>query len=146
VARLGVVVAITIAVVDLGPGASVQATHNPSSYFVTPSRNIICAWHAGDAQSRPSLRCDIGTGLNPRPRRPSWCDVDWAYGLSMTSVGRASPICAGDSVFQGWRPVLAYGHSWRKRGFTCRSRAVGLTCRNTQGHGFFLSRETWRRF
>jgi hypothetical protein len=64
----------------------------------------------------------------------------------MTSVGRASPICAGDSVFHGRNPVLAYGTTWRKRGFTCRSRFVGLTCRNARGHGFFLSRERWRVF
>jgi hypothetical protein len=49
-------------------------------------------------------------------------------------------------VFHGWKPVLAYGETWRKRGFTCYSRAIGLTCRNTQGHGFFLSRERWHVF
>ncbi len=144
--RLTVVAALTIAV-GLGLGASGNATHSHSSYFVTPSRNIICAWNADfDRPSRTYLRCDIGSRLDPRPRRPKSCDLDWAYGLSMSNVGRASPICAGDSVFHGWKPVLAYGATWTKRGFTCRSRSVGLTCRNTKGHGFFLSRERWRVF
>jgi hypothetical protein len=143
VARLTAVAALIAA---LGLGASASATHSHSSYFVTPSHKIICAWGAGDTQSRPWLRCDVGFTLNPRPPRPKSCDLDWAYGLSMASVGRASPICAGDSVFHGWKPVLAYGETWRRRGFTCHSRAIGLTCRNTQGHGFFLSRERWRVF
>jgi hypothetical protein len=145
VVRLTLVALLTFAV-GLGLSASGSATHGHSAYFVTPSHKIICAWNTGDAQSRPSLRCDVGFRLDPRPPRPKWCDLDWAYGLSMSSVGRASPICAGDSVFHGWKPVLAYGETWRKRGFTCRSRSVGLTCTNTRGHGFFLSRERWRLF
>ena len=40
--------------------------------------------------------------------------------------------------------VLGYGTSWARDGFRCTSRAVGLTCTNTRGHGFFLSRESWR--
>ncbi len=143
--RLALVSAV-VAVVAGAASTSVSATHDAGSYFVTPSRNIICSWSTDiDKPSRTYLRCDIGTGLNPKPKRPSWCDVDWAFGLSLRNVGRADPICAGDSVFHGLTPVLPYGATWRKRGFTCRSRRVGLTCRNSQGHGFFLSRERWRR-
>jgi hypothetical protein len=29
-------------------------------------------------------------------------------------------------------------------GFRCVSRATGLACTNTRGHGWFLSRESWR--
>jgi hypothetical protein len=28
--------------------------------------------------------------------------------------------------------------------FTCSSRATGVTCRNRDGHGLFVARETWR--
>jgi hypothetical protein len=127
-------------------GSATAGDRQASAYFVTPSRNIICLWSPEtEGQPRTYLRCDIRSGLEPRPRRPSSCDVDWALGLSMASVGKASPTCAGDSFFQGWRPVLAYGTTWRKRGFTCRSQRIGLTCRNAAGHGFFLSRERWRR-
>jgi len=145
VARLTLVAVLAIAV-GLGLSASGSATHRHSAYFVTPSHTIMCAWGAGDAQSRPWLRCDVAFPLDPKPPRPSSCDLDWAYGLSMSGVGRASPICAGDSVFHGWKPVLGYGETWRRQGFTCRSRSVGLTCRNTRGHGFFLSRQRWRVF
>jgi hypothetical protein len=37
--------------------------------------------------------------------------------------------------------VLRYGTTWRRDGFTCRSRIVGLRCRNASVHGFFLSRQ-----
>lgn len=43
------------------------------------------------------------------------------------------------------RPVLAYGSTWRKRGYVCQSRTAGLTCRRG-AHGFFLSRERQRLF
>ncbi|CAN5282495.1 hypothetical protein BH20ACT13_BH20ACT13_25690 [soil metagenome] len=130
-----------------GAGApAARSTHSASSYFVTPSRNILCLWSATvDARPRTFLRCQIGTGLNPRPKRPPDCDTDWGFGLTLLNVGRAEVLCAGDTIWRRWKPVLTYGTTWRKRGFTCRSAFVGLTCRNTDGHGFFLSRERWRR-
>ena len=127
--------------------AGFGATNAPA-YFETPSGNIACAWFADfDQPSRTFLRCEVISLLRPMPKRPSSCDVDWGYGLSLASTGRASVLCAGDTIRRtGRRAVLAYGTTWRKRGFTCRSESVGLTCRNAAGHGFFLSRERWRRF
>ena len=81
----------------------------------------------------------------PRPKRPPNCDTDWAFGLTLSNVGRAEALCAGDTIWQRCKPVLEYGATWRKRGFICHSAVVGLTCRNTAGGGFFLSRERWRR-
>jgi len=43
-------------------------------------------------------------------------------------------------------PRLPYGHTWRWHRFRCTSETTGLTCRNPQGHGFFLSRESQRVF
>ena len=43
-------------------------------------------------------------------------------------------------------PTLAYGRTWSWHGFRCNSATTGLTCRNTSGHGFFLSRESQRVF
>jgi hypothetical protein len=28
--------------------------------------------------------------------------------------------------------------------FSCSSRVTGVNCSNPNGHGFFLSRQTWR--
>ena len=60
--------------------------------------------------------------------------------------GRAGPTCAGDTVYDPRAPVLAYGSTWSLAGLSCASRATGLTCRNRDGHGFFLSRASWRVF
>jgi hypothetical protein len=89
------------------------------------------------------FRCDLLSGLKPEPARR--CDVDWT-GASMGLRGRAGPTCAGDTVYDQRGAVLAYGRTWTRAGLRCTSRATGLTCRNRDGHGFFLSRERWRVF
>lgn len=97
-----------------GAGASrVRAVPTAPAY----SKNIVCRWYADDdVRSRTYLRCQIGTGLNPRPKRPPDCDTDWGFGLTLLNVGRAEVLCAGDTIWQGWKPVLEYGTTWRKRG------------------------------
>jgi len=111
----------------------------------TPTGNIGCAY-AHFAQQPVFLRCDIRTGLVPKPPRPKGCDVDWGYGYSMKPFGRADSFCAGDTVLDRRARVLAYGHTWKRGGFTCTSRRTGLTCHNLSGHGFVLSRQHSRTF
>ena len=72
-------------------------------------------------------------------------------------TGKARPITLGNddslpiSGYNGEgrayskRPVLGYGKTWKRSGFTCVSRSTGLTCRRGS-HGFFLSRESRRLF
>jgi hypothetical protein len=111
-------------------------------FFQTPSKRIHCAYVAPPA----SLRCDIDGGLRPRPPRPARCELDWAQGIWIGKKGRAHVVCAGDTAADPSARVVGYGQTWRRNGFTCRVRRVGLTCRNAVGHGFFLSAESWRRF
>jgi hypothetical protein len=113
----------------------------PAEGLQLPSRNIGCIF----SQSPRGVRCDVRTGLRPRPARPRGCDLDWGYGFEMTLVSRPKTFCAGDTAL-GQGPVLAYGASLRIEGFTCTSQRTGLRCTNRAGHGFFLSRERWRRF
>ena len=112
------------------------------SSFKTPSGNIGCGYDSAP----PYLRCDIWSGLKPTPPRPSGCDLDWGFSLNIGRSGRARVTCAGDTVLDQRARVLAYGSTWRRGGFSCVSRTSGLTCRNPAGHGFFLSRQSWRRF
>ena len=107
--------------------------------FKTPSGNIGCAfsWFEGES---PHLRCDIRSGLVPRPPKPRGCDLDWGYGYEMGATGRAHTFCAGDSALDPRARVLAYGSRWSRGGFTCVSRTTGLTCLNHSRHGFILSR------
>ena len=150
--RRGVLVALVVLAGLVVPvWTATAATHVVSAngaYFETPSHNIACGWFDDiDKPSQTYLRCEIQSLLSPMPKRPAACDVDWGYGMSLGNVGTASVLCAGDTIrLPGHRAVLAYGATWRRRGFVCRSASSGLTCRNTSGHGFFLSRERWRRF
>jgi hypothetical protein len=120
--------------------------------FRTPSGNIVCGYIRGTRTIPATLECGIKSGLSPKPPRsaPACKHLDYvANRIALTSGGRATPIpCAGDPgplAFAGTAPILAYGRSWRRGGFRCTSRVTGLTCRNRRGHGFFLSRERWRR-
>jgi hypothetical protein len=107
--------------------------------FRTPSGTIGCV-------SESSLRCDIRSGVRPRPPRPAACDLDWALGFSMGATGRASVVCAGDTAIEQGARVLRYGTRWSRGSLVCLSRRVGLRCANRSGHGFFLSRGHSYRF
>jgi hypothetical protein len=121
--------------VALAPPAGARALHSRS--FQMPSGNIGCYFGGS------YLRCDILSGMNPEPRGN--CELDWT-GLTLATHGRAEPTCAGDTVVDRNSPVLDYGHRWKLRGIVCRSSEAGLRCTNDRGHGFFLSRDRWRRF
>jgi hypothetical protein len=102
--------------------------------FQMPSRNIGCLLAAGE------LRCDLLSGLQPEPTTA--CDFDWVgVVLSKDSAG---PNCGSDTVYTKDAPTLAYGGEWRRGGFMCRSQEDGLTCFSGTGHGFKLSRESWK--
>jgi hypothetical protein len=113
----------------------------PAEGLQLPSRNIGCIF----GRSPRYVRCDVRTGLRPRPPRPAGCDLDWAYGFELTAVSRPKTFCAGDTAL-GQGPVLAYGATLRILGFTCVSQRAGLRCVNGARHGFFLSRQSWRTF
>jgi uncharacterized protein DUF6636 len=69
------------------------------------------------------------------------CQKTW----TVKRTGRASFHCYYSNIGTEV-PVLAYGRSVSRFGVRCMSRRVGLTCTNTSRHGFFLSRESQRRF
>lgn len=129
---LGLAGALALATV---PAASATS----SGFFRTPSGNIYCG-HFG------SLRCDIRSGLVPKPAKPAGCDFDWGqtYGLNRTGAARIG--CVSDSVFSPSARVLRYGTRWSGGGITCVSRTSGLRCKNAGGHGFFMSRQRSFRF
>jgi hypothetical protein len=124
---------------------SSQAAASTVISFRTPSGNIGCVYASG-LGSPTSLRCDIRSGLRQRPHKPPGCKLDWGDSYSLNVTGRAILTCHGDTAILPNSRILRYGTSWRKAGFVCRSRAVGLRCKNRSGHGFFLSRQRSYRF
>jgi hypothetical protein len=127
-------------------GSASAASLSGLKGFQTPTRNIVCGGYSG---SQPSwLRCDINSGLKPKPSRPKGCEFDFGGTLALSAKGSTKIGCVSDVVLPDptKAPVLAYGKTWRYGPFTCKSAKTGLTCRNSKGHGFFLSRERWTRF
>jgi len=113
--------------------------------FLTPSGNIGCGYSSG--MGPRSLRCDIRSGLKPRPSRPPGCKhLDWGDSYTMNVNGRAILTCHGDTAIIKGSKVIAYGKTWSRGGFVCLSRSFGLRCKNRSGHGFFLSRQHSYRF
>ncbi len=113
-------------------------------FFRTPSRNIGCV---ASSTFGAYLRCDILSGLKPRPPKPARCTLDWGFGYTVKTTGRTFQTCAGDTAYSPGAKVIRYGATWNVLGrFRCTSRRVGLRCSNRSGHGFFLSRERSYRF
>ena len=64
----------------------------------------------------------------------------------LTAHGAGKRIHVTDTVALVHEATLAYGKSAKVGPFTCTSQSVGLTCRNRQGHGFFVSTQSQRVF
>ena len=143
----GLVAALVVAA-GAALGATASAARNGT--FKTPSGNIVCGYVVAASARDTFVECGIKSGLRPAPRN-TCTDLDYSgKRVGLTATGRAVPVvCAGDPgpfLFAARAHVLAYGRTWRGGGITCTSRRTGLTCRNRGGHGFFLSRERWRKF
>ena len=119
------------------PTISTSAPPLKTPTFQMPSKNIGCGTSEG------VLVCDILSGLKPDPKRK--CELDWT-GMEMERLGPSQPRCAGDTAYVQSAPVLQYGSTWRRDGFTCVSQQNGLQCRNQENHGFLLARNAWTQF
>lgn len=108
--------------------------------FQTPSRNIFCQVLRFDKPY--SLRCDILNLESPIPPRPRDCrDTDWGQAFEIAENGNSGHrICYTDTVFSETLETLPYGAAFRTREFVCTSETSGVTCANTAGHGFIVSR------
>ena len=143
--RIAAVLVLALALAATASAARIGA-------FKTPSRNIVCGWTVGD-DHQASMECGVKSGLKPPPRRIH-CQAGDPNDkrVALQAHGRATPVlCAGDPgpllpQIEAKARVLAYGTSTTFGGITCRSAVTGLTCRNRDGHGFFVSRQSWRTF
>ncbi|HBE17404.1 MAG TPA: hypothetical protein DEG17_20040 [Cyanobacteria bacterium UBA11149] len=131
---LSVVAIAALSAIPLQPAAADEFSQNG---FIMPSKNIYCVVYD------EYLRCEIQSQLKPMPPQPASCNLDWGNGFVLTKNGNTEVLCAGDTIYSPNFPVLQYGKLWTKAGFVCESSTNGLTCINSQGNGFFLSREEW---
>jgi hypothetical protein len=117
----------------------------------TPSQNISCFYVPQRPTSHGNLLCNIKQAVYTKALQ-SRCiapptGLDW-HGFTLSDTKLGEVLCAGGIMYDGRDTptfvTLAYGKTWRYRGFTCTSRVTGLTCTNARGHGLFLSRQSWR--
>ncbi len=130
---------------------TVPAAAGASPGFTVPSHNTTCGiLPAGVAEAGAGLYCSS-----------TYFTTGSIYdGVGVVKLGRhgkARRTGAGNDILLsigGWngedaprskRPVLGYGDVFEQRGYRCKSRDTGLTCRR-DGHGFFLSREHQKLF
>ena len=136
--RTAVIVALALAFAAPAQALPVQ--------FRTPSANIGCVFSSEPGRVGPYLRCDILSGLKPKPARPKGCKLDWTFGFQLRWTGNAATVCAGDTAVDPRAKVLRYGSWWSRSGFVCTSRKAGLRCTNPAHHGFFLGKKHSYRF
>jgi len=140
-------VAIALAALVVCAGASAASSKAVVREFRTPTGNIGCVFSEGFAgDAAPTIRCDIRSRLVPQPPPPKGCRLDSGDSLEISLFDHAILVCHGDTAIDPHARVLAYGHVFRRDGVGCISRAVGITCTNRHGHGFFMSRQSWRIF
>jgi hypothetical protein len=136
------------------PAAPKPAPSAKQGFFGTPSGNIDCDYSVGLSDIADDfVSCGVRSGLvPPEPRPATGCGRDSDYAgnvVFLAGAGGARPVpCLGDCgpLCYAHPPVLGYGQSWNGNAVTCASSLAGLTCRNKSGHGFFLSRKSWRLF
>jgi hypothetical protein len=112
-----------------------------------PSHNIFCqAQSAGPDSPQPSVRCDIMKTTTPLPRAPANCPLSWGDSFVLNPTGPGQLLCHGDTVQNASAYVIPYGTQWRPYGFVCTSQTTGVTCVNSGGHGFSISKASRKVF
>lgn len=113
--------------------------------FETPSGNIDCV--VGVGRDSSDITCTIHERSGPPARpRPSTCRGTWGHSFEMFDRGPVRMLCDGPLRNGSAQEIAPYGVIGSPGGFRCSSERTGLTCRNDDGHGFFLSRRVQQVF
>jgi hypothetical protein len=109
--------------------------------FHTPSKNIYCM--ASDtADEGSSVDCELITMTNEKPLlpQPSDCEQDWGTRFALSGKGKATMVCAGDTVRSDDAFNVPYGNLVRLSDLACAATETGLECTNNEAHGFKISK------
>lgn len=110
--------------------------------FRSPSGHINCIY----GHEPGTVECQIPQPDRPIRPKPRNCDLDWGGTFSLSRSGQAKMLCVGDAVSSPDSRVLPYGQTLRGNGWQCASQRSGMTCTNSQGRGFEISRQRQRLF
>ncbi len=119
---------------------SIPAQSDELISFHTPSNNIHCMGIVSTTGN--SIDCEIRKieSVTPVLPKPADCELDWGQRFTVSQSGPAMLVCHGDTVQDPNGMVLDYGKSFSLEGLVCTSSEMGLECKNSEKHGFFLSR------
>jgi len=123
-----------------------------SAYFSTPTGNIACSMTWTGPGYPVDVLCQIADRSWQAPAAPADCraaDGDvWGDTLQITDKGAALGCRRnGNGMRVQSFPGLGYDHAIRIDRTQCISRLTGITCTDeTSGHGFMLSRQSYRLY
>jgi hypothetical protein len=131
--------AVVAALIVIHPLPAMKTPTGNISCFVTPApyATLHCSLKQADyAHYMQTVKCGPPIGL------------DWA-GFGLGAFRKARVECSGGILYNPstQKPhyvIVPYGHTWRAGPFGCHSQFDGLNCSSHTGHGFFISRQTWR--
>lgn len=112
--------------------------------FKSPTGNIHCAiftWEGGT-----EARCDLIELVPSFTKAPAGCDLDWGFAFLVADKGKGFLGCVGDTTIGQGNPVLPYGEAVSLGGISCVSTKAGMTCTNTEGHGFSVAKAKQKLF
>ena len=134
-----------LAVIPSAASASGEPPQSGSyKTFTTPDGNIICALVGGTAKGVTVgvARC-AADKANWSP--PKSCPAGGDFVFMTTTLGvKGSPSCVDNKIAP--KRVLAVGKKISLHGITCSSAKKGVTCIKANGHGFFISRASYKLF
>ncbi len=128
--------------------------------FKTPSGNIVClsaVTMQNGKEDIPSIDCRITKVDQWLVREASCPSAKWdkfnAFSIEHKALKARLSCNESDynqmvleqkqfGLFKNGLRVLGYGETWSLGSISCSSDMNGLTCRNKEGHGFFLSRKS----
>lgn len=109
--------------------------------FETPSGNIQCSVGLGADFS--DISCDIIDRSGPPALpRPDSCTGTWGHRFTMLETGPVQVECTAPPQALRIPEKAPYGVAGTWGDISCLSETTGLTCRNADGRGFFLSRQS----
>ena len=123
-----------------------------SASFKSPTGNINCIY--SDYDNKPEVRCDImqfTPSFKAVPPGTSneviTCTPAKLRGFTISpNDAEGKAFCPTDAAIDGEQVVLNYGQSFKRGGLICTSETSGMTCMNSSGHGFSLSRAQQKVF
>jgi hypothetical protein len=127
---------------NVPPGAQLPSNHRAVSLtrFTAPGGNVGCVLGGGVA------RCDVANRVWRPPAKPSSCHLAWGQGISVGPGAPVGFVCAGDSVLNPDGIAIPNGYDDRVGSVTCQVRVIGVTCFDSNGSGFSISRTGYTVF